>query len=344
MAYLTLGAEPERFLSTVMSPPLLATLGVRPMLGRGFLAEEEQPGTQYTSVIISHRIWSDRLGSDANVLGRTLKMNGRVRTVVGVMPPGFRFPETADFWIPLAYQPSEDTRGAHYLEAAGRLRPGVTVAGARAEVAAIAATLAREYPATNDGMLATATPFREALVRNVGPSMIMLMSVVLFVLLIACDDARRAAAARAHLDVDPEHQPQQLRPSRVERGPARLGLPHVGRLAARARQHDAAPPPPHPSPGRVRPRIPDPHLVALRHVIHPARQELERRHPVHPGVGAVGAVRDQFYLRPLGVVGLSSRVTGRRSTLPRDTSLHSDLRVVVGRACRRDPYRASCAR
>ncbi len=115
----------------------------------------------------------------------------------------------------------------------------------------------------------------------------------------------RRRRVRAHLDVDPEHQSQQLRPpppSRLERRPARLSLHHLVRRAARPRQHDAAPPPPHPPPRRVRPRVTHPHLVALRHVIHPARQELQRRHPVHPGLGAVAAVRDPFHLRPLGVV------------------------------------------
>ena len=100
-AYLTLGTEPERFSSTVMTPSLLSVLGVKPALGRGFLPEEGVDGNQLTSVILSHRIWTDRLQSDPNVIGRTFRMNGRVRTVVGVMPEDFHFPETADFWIPL---------------------------------------------------------------------------------------------------------------------------------------------------------------------------------------------------------------------------------------------------
>ena len=96
-------------------------------------------------------------------------------------------------------------------------------------------------------------------------------------------------------------------------GPTRLGLHRAGRNAFRARQHHAARSPPHPPPRGVRPRVPHPHLVALRHVVHPARQELERRHPVDPGVGAVGAVRHKLHLGPLGVV-TQARLRDRRAS------------------------------
>src|SRR5262245_31229831 len=99
MAYLTLGTEPERFTCEVITPGLFETLGIKPMLGRTFLPEEGVYGKQFTSVIISHRIWKNRLASDPKIIGRVFRMNGRMRTVVGVMPENFRFPETTDFWV-----------------------------------------------------------------------------------------------------------------------------------------------------------------------------------------------------------------------------------------------------
>ena len=195
-AYLTLGTAPEHFESAVVSPTLFPALGVQPTLGRNFMPEEEQDGKQWSSVILSHRIWSQRLGADPHVLGRTFKINGRIRTVVGVMPPDFRFPEKADFWTPLAYRPHEETRDARYLEVVGRLKPGVSLKAAQAELATYAGALAKDYPATNQNFGVSATPYREMLVRNIRAQMIMLMSAVVFVLLVACANVANLTLAR----------------------------------------------------------------------------------------------------------------------------------------------------
>ncbi len=196
-AYLTLGTEPERFTSTVMTPSVLSVLGVKPALGRGFLPEEGVDGNQLTSVILSHRIWKDRLQSDPNVIGTTLRMNGRVRTVVGVMPEDFNFPETADFWIPLGIKAVEDGRGGHWLDVVGRLAKGSTPEQANAEATAIAGALAREYPSTNKGMKIAVDSLHEALAGDARAAMIMLMSAVGFVLLIACANVANLMLARA---------------------------------------------------------------------------------------------------------------------------------------------------
>ncbi len=195
--YLTLGSEPERFNATFVTASLLPTLGIRPERGRLFLPEEAELGKQYTTMLLSHRVWKDRLNSDPGVIGRTFNVNGRQRTVIGVMPDHFNFPEIADFWLPMAYAANEDTRGAHYLDTVGRLKPGVTLAQANTEVAGIARQLAKDHPKTNDGIGAVATDLHVKLVRHVRTSMIMLLFAVMFVLLIACANVANLMLARA---------------------------------------------------------------------------------------------------------------------------------------------------
>ena len=148
-AYLTLDREPERFPNAFISPGLFKALGVKPQLGREFLPHEEKDGNQWSSVIISDKIWRERLNSDPNILGRTFKMNGRIRTVVGVAPPNMRWPETAYFYIPFGYKPDTDNRAGRYVDVVARLKPGVTLAKANAEVQTIVADLARKYPESN---------------------------------------------------------------------------------------------------------------------------------------------------------------------------------------------------
>jgi putative ABC transport system permease protein len=196
-AYLSLGGEPERFLASLVTSGLFPALGVTPLLGRNFTTEEEQPGKNLASVIVSHRIWRDRLGADPGALGRTLRMNGRVRTIVGVMPAGFRFPETVDFWAPLALERDAENRGDRFLGVFGRMRPGVTVEKARAELNGIAAALEREHPETNRGVGFHVEQVQSRWARDIKPMMIVLMAAVGFVLLIACANVANLMLARA---------------------------------------------------------------------------------------------------------------------------------------------------
>jgi putative ABC transport system permease protein len=195
-AYMTLGKEPERFGATWVTPGLFATYGATPVLGREFLPEEEQKARALTVIIISHRIWKERFQSDPNILGHTVKMNGRVRQIVGVAPPEFRFPETADFFIPTYFEPSEDSRKGRYLEVVGRLRPGVTFAQANAEVATIGADLARQYPDADAGTTLRVTTYRESSAEDMGPILAVLMAAVGFVLLIVCANVANLLLAR----------------------------------------------------------------------------------------------------------------------------------------------------
>ena len=163
--------------------------------------------------MISHRIWTERFASDPNVIGRTVKMNGRVRQIVGVAPAGFRFPETADFFIPSYYEPGEDARGSRYLEVVGRLKPGVSSTQANAEVAAIGADLARQYPKSNQG-----TTLRWS--RPVGRSRPATSGTMLAVMM-------AAVGLRAAHRLRQRGQP----PARARRGPARARSRSASRSA-----------------------------------------------------------------------------------------------------------------
>jgi putative ABC transport system permease protein len=195
-AYLTLDREPEQFSSAFITSGLFRALGTAPALGREFEPSEEKDGNQWSTIMISHRIWKERLGGDPHVLGRTLKMNGRVRTIVGVAPPGMLYPETADFWIPLGFKPEEDKRNQQYIDVVARLKPGVSIEQANAEVKAISADLARLYPDTNKDHQIQAEAYRAGVIREMGPIMAVLMAAVVFVLLIACANIANLMLAR----------------------------------------------------------------------------------------------------------------------------------------------------
>jgi predicted permease len=197
-AYLAGVDAPERLDATLASDGLLATLGARPVLGRWFTTEECRLGDCYVPVVLGARVWRERYDSDPNVIGRTLSMNGRIRTIVGVMPEGFRFPETSHIFIPLAMNDPEDTRGNHYLGMIGRLSTGATLASARAELAAIAATIAKANVATNRDAVFRPVPLREDLVAEIRPMLVLLALAVSFVLLIACANVANLLLARAN--------------------------------------------------------------------------------------------------------------------------------------------------
>ncbi len=197
-AYLLTGDTPQRLSSTMANDGLLAALGVQPRLGRWFTRDECLTGGNLTSVALGHRVWRDQYQSDPNVIGKTLTMNGRVRTIVGVMPEGFRFPEVSDIFTPLAMNDTADSRGAHFLSMVGRLAPGVTMAGAATELKQIAATLSKQYVPTNRDVTFRPKLLREDLVSDVRPMLVLLALAVMFVLLIACANVANLLLARAN--------------------------------------------------------------------------------------------------------------------------------------------------
>lgn len=184
------GAASEQLDVEAVSPELFPLLGVTPLLGRVFGPDENKPGTDHV-VLISHRLWRGRFGGDPSLVGRSILMNGQKWTVDGVMRPDFSFPfSKSEAWIPIDLTPEQlENRGDHYLnEVVGRLRPGVTVEQANAELLSLSQQLAREYPAPSNGSPERffVEPLRATYTRTARSGLLLLMAAVTFILLIAC--------------------------------------------------------------------------------------------------------------------------------------------------------------
>jgi predicted permease len=161
---------------------------IKPVLGRTFVPEEDAPGKDHV-VVLSHAFWQRVFGSEQNVVGREIQLNGEPYTVIGVAPPHFGEASKVDTWVPMGFKPDEtaaDARGGHYLNVVGRLRPSVNITSARAELELLAAQLARQYPDSNLGWGVTMSPILDYSVRDVRPILYTLLGAVGCVLLIAC--------------------------------------------------------------------------------------------------------------------------------------------------------------
>jgi putative ABC transport system permease protein len=177
---------PERLASGLVSWDLFELLRVAPALGRGFRPEEDMPG-KASVIVLSHSLWQCRFGGDPGVLGRSISLNGAPFTIVGVMPAGFSFPSRQiEYWAPIALNPANATRGGHFLGVVARLKPGVAVARADAEMRAISERLALQYPDASAKESAEVRSLHEAAVGNVRPALLILLAAVGVVLLIAC--------------------------------------------------------------------------------------------------------------------------------------------------------------
>jgi predicted permease len=177
--------EAERVPGLRVSASTFTMLGVAPELGRTFTAAEDAPG--HDVAIISHALWQRRFGGRADIIGHAARMNGRPVEIVGVMPASFLFPNnTTGVWTPIAFNDEDRGRGSHSFQGAVRLRPGVTLAAAKAELDAFARTLARQYPDENEGETATLTPMSEFGVVQLKPTLVALSGAVMLVLAIAC--------------------------------------------------------------------------------------------------------------------------------------------------------------
>jgi putative ABC transport system permease protein len=195
---LTGTGEPERLEGKRVSANLFPLLGVEPQLGRAFLPEEDQPGAGRV-VILSHGLWQRRFGSDMKIVGKPLTLNGESFTVIGVMPPDFQFPRReVDLWVPIAFTSQEAaSRGRHYLQVIGRLKPGITLQQAQAEMNTIAARLQQQYPDQNTDLGAAVTPLHEHVAGDIKPALLILLGAVGFVLLVACANVANLLLARA---------------------------------------------------------------------------------------------------------------------------------------------------
>jgi putative ABC transport system permease protein len=190
--------EPEQIRAARVSADLFELLRVRPILGRAFLAEEDQYGS-HRVVIISHALWQRRFGASPQIVGQTLTLSDQSYVVVGVMPPEFSFLRAAtDVWVPIAFSPGErQTRDTNYLYVIARLKPGVTLEQARAEMEALARRQQELYPGSNAGVGVKVISYKEQVVGDTRPVLLVLLGAVGFVLLIACANVASLLLARA---------------------------------------------------------------------------------------------------------------------------------------------------
>jgi putative ABC transport system permease protein len=195
---LTGSREPIHVDGLVATADLFSVLGVRPALGRLFFPEEDQPGRH--AVILSHDLWQQRFDSDPAVVGRSVRLNRMDFVVVGVMPPGFAFPiqsKPIEVWVARGVDREAPNRDRHYFGVIARLRSQVTLEQARAEMATIAARLAKEYPKSDGDFTVNVAPEHQQLVGGVRTATLILFGAVVLVLLIACANVANLLLARA---------------------------------------------------------------------------------------------------------------------------------------------------
>ena len=195
---LTGAGEPLRLEGELVSGNFFSTLEFQPALGRAFAPEEDRPGAPHV-VVISGGLWRSQFGSDPQLLGKKLLLDGESYEVIGVMPSRFHFPDLDDqLWVPLAMTPAErENRGSHYLDVFARLKPGVTLKHAQAEMSAIARRLTELYPASNTGQTVNTVPLQEDLAGPVRPTLLVLWGAVGLVLLIVCANVANLLLVRA---------------------------------------------------------------------------------------------------------------------------------------------------
>ncbi len=190
------GGEPEDIRSAQVTAEFFQVLGVDPVLGRGFLPGEDQG--QPAVVVIGEQLWRTRFNADGGILGRVLTLGGRPYTVVGVAPEGLIYPGRSQMWIPLGFGVGRASdRDSHSYDVVGRLKPGVTIEQAQADLAAIARALEKEEPATNSGRSAITVPLDNDTIGGARPALLMLTGAVALVLLIACANVANLFLARA---------------------------------------------------------------------------------------------------------------------------------------------------
>jgi len=190
--------EPERLVGANTVGGLFEVLGVRPLLGRTVELSDEDPAAERV-IVLSHATWQRLFGGDRGAVGRTLTVNGTPRTIVGVMPPSFRFPDGAtEFWVPSRFEPEfRANRDQYFIQVVGRLAPGATLDGARAELATVAERLRRDWPLYNGELGIVAFPLQETIVEGVRTRLLVLMGAVAFVLLITCANLGNLLLARS---------------------------------------------------------------------------------------------------------------------------------------------------
>src|SRR5438552_2216275 len=200
---LTGTGHPEAVRMVAVTSGFFSILRAQPLLGRAFLAEEDSPGREH-EVVLSYNLWRSRFGADRDIVGKNIALNEHAFTVIGVMGPNFEFPISTDpnyspqMWKPLAWTDQERAiRDNHNYAVVARLKDGVTLQQARAELDSVSNQLAQQYPGDDKGWGATAIPLREDLVGDVRPALLILLGAVALVLLIACANVANLLLAKA---------------------------------------------------------------------------------------------------------------------------------------------------
>ena len=200
---LTGTGHPEAVRMVAVTSGFFSILRAKPLLGRAFLTEEDSPGREH-EVVLSYNLWRSRFGADRDIVGKNIALNEQAFTVIGVMGPNFEFPISTDpnyspqMWKPLAWTDQERAiRDNHNYAVVARLKDGVTLQQARAELDSVSNQLAQQYPGDDKGWGATAIPLREDLVGDVRPALLILLGTVALVLLIACANVANLLLAKA---------------------------------------------------------------------------------------------------------------------------------------------------
>ena len=189
--------EPVRLRTSVVTGEFFELLGATPHLGRLFGGEDEGPDAT-SSAIISHSVWLNRFNGDEAIIGRALTLDGSPVEVIGVTEPGFAFPEDAELWLNVVWDlGTAQSRYARWMSIVGRLKPGVTVEAAQADMDVITTRLAEEYPGPNQGWSSTMAPLHDVVVGDVGAALFVLLGATGMILLIACANVANLQLSRA---------------------------------------------------------------------------------------------------------------------------------------------------
>jgi predicted permease len=194
-AYLRLSDQPERVRIAEVSAEFFPVFKTNALSGRTIQADDTD--AKADGVVISYALWQSRFGGASDVVGRKVKINGWMGTIVGIMPAGFTFPYDTEIWWGRQFNPAKEPRDNRYLYVVSRLKPGVSLAQAQTEIDTINQRLARTYVDTNFDWGVRLTELRESMVKKLRPSLLVLLSAVAFVLLIACANVANLLLARA---------------------------------------------------------------------------------------------------------------------------------------------------
>ena len=198
-ANLTGTGDPQQVDGASVTASFFNVLGVVPPIGRGLVDADGQAGAADV-VVISDGLWRRRFGSRPDAVGSTMLMDGKPFAIVGIAPPDLRVPGGADYWRPLLFKPSDvsdDARGAQWVGAIARLKPGVDLEQAKSAMGVVASRLAHDFPRTNKDRVMTAMGLQERIVRNVRPALLILLGAVTLVMLVACVNVANLLLARA---------------------------------------------------------------------------------------------------------------------------------------------------